>query len=122
MNYSKEKLNQLEFLANEHSAFLIVITESWLNECLLDAEVKINGFYLLRSDRSTKGRGGTCVYTKSGISAISSLSYSNNSVEAIVIKLKELKTVVFSIYRPPGSNFEDFAEVLDMVEQEVSFV
>ena len=42
-------------------------------------------------------------------------------MEAIVVKIKELKTVVFSIYRPPGSNEEDFVEVLDMVEQEVSF-
>ena len=114
-----EKTTQLGHLAEEAGAFLIVITESWLCPEIQNAEVRIDGFYLLRTDRSSRGRGGTCIYVKQGLSAVASLSYSNDSVEALVLKIKELKTIVFSIYRPPGSNEEDFSEVLCMIEEEI---
>ena len=61
----KSKVKQLEAMAIEYNAAVIVLTETWFDESILSGEVAINGYSLYRTDRNGRNRGGTCIYIKS---------------------------------------------------------
>ena len=73
------------------NAWAIVLTETWLSPKICDGEVKIDGFNLFRADRDTRKNGGTCIYLKEELAAVSCLQYSNTIVEGLVIKIRELE-------------------------------
>ena len=56
-------------MAIENDAILISLTESHLNENILDAEININGFDLFRQDRQLAQKGGIITYIKDTISS-----------------------------------------------------
>ena len=83
----KSKVKQLEAMAIEYNAAVIVLTETWFDESILSGEVAINGYLLYRSDRNRRNRGGTCIYIKSNIPTSPILQYSNGVVEVCMIKV-----------------------------------
>ena len=60
----------------------------WLKPEILDAEVKIEGFKIIRQDREGQARGGVAIYIKEDIDAITIFSKSSGSCEALAIKCK----------------------------------
>ena len=54
------KIEYIEMMAKNNNAFLISLTESWLSEGVMDAEIYLNGFSAIRSDRCDKR--GWCDY------------------------------------------------------------
>ena len=42
----KTKVKQLEFLAIQYNAIAILITESWLTDDILNAEISVKGYTL----------------------------------------------------------------------------
>ena len=77
-----------------------------------DAEVAIVGFNLFRSDRQGRQKGGTCIYLRDDSVPLPILQFSNGVVEALVLKIKEMGTILFSMYRPPDTKFEEFHEAI----------
>jgi hypothetical protein len=82
-------------LAKENNSPLIVLTETWLEEGVLDAEIKIPGYYVVRTDRMNRVHGGVAIYVKEGLGATTILTHSNGKVEILALKIKELETIVF---------------------------
>ena len=119
---NRTKVAKLRDMAIGMNAWAIVLTETWLSPKICDSEVSIEGFNLFRSDRDTRHNGGTCIYLKEELAAVSCLQYSNTVVEGLVLKVRELELIIFSIYRPPDCNkrenvFQDtLAKVRDSVE------
>ena len=64
---NKTKCDLLKDMATEENCYAIVITEMWLKPWILDAEIKIDGFRLYRSDRSGQNHGGVAIYIKKRI-------------------------------------------------------
>ena len=97
---------------------IAALTETHLNEEILDAEVAICGYQVFRSDRVGRIRGGVALYVKdefaSDVAVL--LSGSDGSVEYIVLHLKRAKIVVGCIYRPPQSEASCFLPVLDRIK------
>ena len=58
----KTKVKQLEFLAIQYNAIAILITESWLTDDILNAEISVKGYTLYRMNRVNRKRG-VCVCT-----------------------------------------------------------
>ena len=59
------KAKLLGEISKENNASLICLTESHLRKSILDAEVEIKDFELIRSDRlQGKKKGGVAVYVK----------------------------------------------------------
>lgn len=52
-----EELTALTRLQWVHEGSLMMITESWLNELTLDTQVTLDGFHLVRADRSVTESG-----------------------------------------------------------------
>ena len=43
---------------------MIAITESWLTDFITDAQISIDGYVPLRSDRTKRNGGGTLLYVQ----------------------------------------------------------
>ena len=78
----RNKVSQISDISNINNGIGAVITESWLNSEILDAEVQINGFNIFRSDRIGRIRGGVAVYMRKELHCKQILSFSNGVVEA----------------------------------------
>ena len=79
--------------------------------------MKICDFSLFKSDREGKGHGGVCIY----LLLFQCLVLYVNNVEAFVIKIRDLDTVMFMIYCLLEASVYSFKEVLDKVKESVDF-
>jgi hypothetical protein len=118
-NCDKTKPQQLSDLATIENAVVIAVTESWLSEEQVDAEVKISGFNLFRADRVDRTRGGACIYVREDLVAVPILTFSNGTVEALALKIRGLESIVFAVYRPPKSTLADLDPMLTALEEAI---
>lgn len=97
---------------SESSAMAFALTETWLTNSHLEAELKIEGYTIKRSDRTRRkarrGRssGGVAVYIRDdiAINAEELFSFSNGVIESIALHLTSLNLVLIVTYRSPDNN------------------
>ena len=114
------KVARMKEIALENEAILISLTESHLNDNILDAEIKIPGFQIFRSDRpSNIQKGGIILYIRDDISASTKLisSGSINLIEYLMLFIEKLNVVIITIYRSPQSNVNSFQTVIENIEK-----
>ena len=104
-------------MAKNNNAFLISLTESWLSEGVMDAEIYLNGFSAIRSDRCDREGGGVITYIKDNFTASHELTMSDSISELLCVFIQELKLAVITVYRPPGTNNESFNLVLNKMDE-----
>ena len=93
----------------DSSAIVFALTETWLNDTHLDAELNISGYTLMRQDRIRKKRkagrssGGVALYVRDdhAISAEIIFTYSNGVVDSLGIQLTSLNLILIITYRSP---------------------
>ena len=59
---------------------LLIVTESHLNNNILDAEIQMEGYDLIRGDRKERSHGGVAIYTSSNIISETLLTFRTLSV------------------------------------------
>ena len=64
----------------------IIVTETWLEESVLDVEVQTMNYEVFRADRKGRKCGGAAFFLRTEIQCKLVLAYSNGAVEALVIK------------------------------------
>ena len=83
----------------------------------MDAELKIEGFDLLRSDRVGRKCGGTAPYLKVDLNGNVTLQYSYSTVEFLTVKLKCMDTIFITINCPPNTQKEDWCNAVDALNK-----
>lgn len=94
---------------NEKNQLFVALTETWLNDDYLEAELDIDGYQIYRSDRQrvrTKhGRlsGGVCLYLRNDFASTfkSVVEFSNGVVELLAIYSNHLDLCLIVLYRQP---------------------
>ena len=66
----------------------VFITESWLNNEILDAAVFMEDFTLFRGDRCGRNRGGAALYLKDNLNGRLLKSFSNGVVDFVMVTSK----------------------------------
>ena len=102
---------------------VIVLTESWLNSRVADAEICVRGFTSFRSDRTEltsekKKGGGVIVFVRKNLcSRVIKTNY--NLVEHLFILIKQgsSQIIVGGVYIPPSSGAETYLHHCEAVEQ-----
>ena len=86
---------------------MLAITETHLDETVLDTALNIDGMKLLRLDRKGRKGGGCALYFAEYLHAIHSKDLFIQGLEAIWLQVKASSTLaLFSvIYRPPDDTF-----------------
>ena len=105
INSLLSKIDELREIAKVSRAAVIGISESKLDDTVLDGEVSIDGFDLVRSDRNRHG-GGVACYIRSDLN-FDIRSKFTDDMESIFfdILLPRLKPILVGIiYRPPDQS------------------
>ena len=106
------KIEELRFIAKSTNAVMIGICESNLDASVLEQEISIDNYKILRCDRNRQG-GGVACYIRKDLSC-NILSVFPCEIENIFfeILLPNTKPVITgTIYRPPSQN--NFLELLN---------
>ena len=98
-----------------------MLTESHLEEDIKDAEVKISGFDLCRTDRVNFKNGGIVIYIRSdlGLGVRPLLSLSHNKIEVMVLECVKINCILVCVYRPPIADSGSFSHVLHAIKNEI---
>jgi ribonucleases P/MRP protein subunit RPP40 len=105
------KIQDLELLLRDENPDIVGITETWLNASILDSEMMIEGYTLLRKDRRDNRRGGgVAFYIKNEINFVCREDlFEENFPEALFCNIicgNEV-TLIGICYRPPNSLIEN---------------
>ena len=60
VNIFLPKIYEIKLIANKYNATIIGISERKLDKSIMDSELLIDGYDLIRSDRNTHGGGVAC--------------------------------------------------------------
>ena len=100
------KIDELRSIAQKSNASIIGITETKLDNSVLDAEIKIDGYDLMRSDRNRHG-GGVACYVRNGICFNKKTDIFSDDIENIFFEIlfPNAQSITVGIfYRPPNQN------------------
>ena len=106
------KMDELEHAIREYSADIAFITESWLKNSVPDEVIEIGGYRVFRRDRTEKGHGGVCIYTKSCyVANVISDIPNEDGCEVLWVKVNPRRLprgfsalVLGVLYHPPSTN------------------
>ena len=79
----KSKAKLLCELTNENTLFLS-LTETFVNCNIGDSKIHMEGFNIVRYDRSKRISGGVCFYPKKFINCTTLLSYCSSICEVLI--------------------------------------
>ena len=82
----------------------------------MNPEIGIEGYNIFRTDRLSRVGGGVCIYMRNDLTVTNELSYSNDMVEIILLKVEELKGLVIGVYRPPNTVNEKWCDALERLK------
>ena len=116
INSLLSKIDELQEIARKTRATVIGITESKLDGSVLDGEINIDGYKLVRSDRNRHG-GGVACYIRNDISFSVRGDFSSEIENIFLdILLPKTKPILIGIlYRPP-----DQSKFLDNLSTSIS--
>ena len=89
---------------------ILTLNETKLDNSILDCEVQIPGYDIIRSDRNRNG-GGVAMYIRTVIPYIIRKDLSQDTLELLSIEVKKPKSKPLFIstwYRPPSAKIELF--------------
>lgn len=98
-------------------ALIASFTESHLNHNIKDAEVHINNYDIIRTDRTNRKKGGVITYIREELTPETQVLFSNSNTytEAQLIYIKKLDLIFTIIYRPPDCPIEAFLETINAI-------
>lgn len=94
---------------HDSSQLFISLTETWLSEGHTAAKTHIDGYTLIKQDRTTRSKrrgrlsGGVAIYVRDDIAVNSDTTFrfASGVIEALGIHLKSLNMIVVVTYRQP---------------------
>ena len=99
------------------NASIICLTETHLNEKVLDDEILKEGWNIARCDRTKRQCGGVLCFVKNELPIGEKFSYSTSVCEILGIYLPSINLVNITVYRPPNSNYEHFNNVIVKIKK-----
>ena len=108
----KAKHKAIADMCNKSTLF-ICLCETFLDDGILNMEVHIPGFSIVRSDRIARVGGGACIYIKNTVLFDLCLQYSNSFCDLLIIKLHHPSLIIILIYRPPACPASEFDDIID---------
>ena len=96
----------------DKSTLFLCLCETFLHEGILDSQIKISGFSIIRCDRSSRTGGGMCVYVSNSTTYDTCLTFSNSVCELLILRLHKPALIIILMYRPPTCSPEDFNDII----------
>ena len=111
LTQTKRKNEVLSDLCDRSTLFLC-LCETFLHEGILDSEIKISGFSIIRCDRMARAGGGVCVYVSNSTTYDICLAFSNSVCELLIVRIHNPALIIILMYRPPSCPAEAFNDII----------
>ena len=127
------KIDQLKYFLKQHPLDFLCINETWLNDTIGNADIKIDGYNIVRRDRKIKTSstesnkppkksygGGVLIYVKDNYSYKVRNDLVTDDIECLWIEVKIPGSNPFLIntcYRPPSANKEYNTSITSSIER-----
>ena len=98
--------------SSQAPTLFFAITESWLQEHITDAQVKLDCYESFRSDRSGRIGGGCILYVHKQLVVTADYCFKDRCNNLVVIYVASINTIIAVLYRPSDSPDADFAKLL----------
>ena len=95
----------------------ITIAETWLKPYIDDAQSEIENYNVFRADRKSSKNGGCLIYVKNEIIIEESMSYDDDTCNAVVCSSKRSQCIIASVYRPPNAKDQSFLNMLNFISE-----
>ena len=120
-------IDELRIFLSNHKIDILALNETKLDSTILDNEISLPGFDVIRKDRTINGRngGGVCLYIRNCLNYIVRDDLQNDKLEFISIEITNPHSKPFIVstwYRPPKGRwptteiFEAFEELITKVD------
>ena len=124
---SRWKVPELSDLIKEeklkhHSFPFVALTETWLKSYISDAQLRLPGYTVSRSDRDARIGGGVLLYSHVNIPVSECTKFDDGTCEGIFCKFSTVKTCVAVAYRPPNAPLASFDALLSFFSSCISRV
>ena len=96
----------------DSSTMFIYLCETFLHEGILDSEVQIPGFIIVRSDRVSRPGGGVCLYFRKNLIYKICRKYSNSVCDLLIVKIRSPDLIIILVYIPPSCPLSDFDDII----------
>ena len=104
----RSKLAELTSTVCATKSSLVLLTETWLDDTILDGELNIPGYVIYRSDRVIRQHGGVAIYVENNITVSSIERFASDLAEGIKLSLRTANdTVTVCCCYRSGNNGDD---------------
>ena len=113
-------MENLKFIFSEtnKNIHIMGLTETHANSTITDSEFNIDGYTVIRKDRSTGIGGGVLCYIRSDLNWKRRLDLETDEIESICIEFlpeKSSSIIIMIMYKPPDSSLhlhQNFTDAL----------
>ena len=122
VNGLQSKLHEVKILLEECKFDIFGITETHLHKDISNIEVAVDGYQLIRKDRSNgTAWGGVVIYAKESLNAYEAENFAHSNLENICLEciVKSQKLIVSCIYQPPR-NLNEFLHEFERIIKDSS--
>jgi len=112
------KIDELRVVCSIERPLFVAVSETWFFESILDSEISINNYNLIRGDRKFRKGGGVALYVRQGIE-YSEAELPNKYVESLWVNIKlsrKEKILVGVVYRPPNCSDDENLKLLETLQ------
>ena len=116
------KKDEIYWLVHSTDIDILCITETWLDDAIINEDVYIDGYSIIRKDRNFKRGGGVLMYIKDSINFKERNNINTNDTieiiwSEIITKGNSPNTLIACVYRPPNADKEYFENMLDTFQK-----
>ena len=90
----------------------ICLCETFLHDGILDSEVQIPGFIIVRCDRLSRPGAGVCLYLRKKLIYKICRKYSNSVCDLLIVKILSPDLIIILVYRHPSSPLSEFDDII----------
>lgn len=110
VNRERNKLAMFKSLVYTNEFDFIILTETWLDASIHDAEILPQNYNIFRRDRHNHGGGVFLAVKQKFMTQNIDIPDSNSEILAVEVKQSNNRRMAFLVcYRPPDTSIEDFS-------------
>lgn len=106
--------NEFKDILNNEKFSILGITETWLTPLISSTVLGVDGYKLIRNDRTGRG-GGVAIYydTRLNINIFNCENFPELEQIWITVKIKQINYGIGIVYRPPSQNLNQSLKILE---------
>lgn len=102
--------------------FMLICTEARTTDDIGDAEIRVDGYKIIRSNSLSRHTGGIVIYYRQDliVSVCNNLVFDNNNILVIKVLNSIMRGIWVNVYRSPSSSEAEFLSRLELTIDELS--